>query len=106
MASPDRKTPSYPLFPVDMGPIREERTAAITGEDASVDEAEYGDAGNGADVWSDDLIGGVKPLEDYGDGEDIQPDEVRRFARESDEEEVELTAQPNELPPRDPTDNS
>ncbi|HEY3445392.1 MAG TPA: hypothetical protein VGK67_03465 [Myxococcales bacterium] len=109
MADPDRKAPKYPLFPVDQGPLREERTAGVTGEDATVDEAAFGDAGNGADVWSDDLAGGIKPIEDAGEGQDIQPDQVRRFLVEPEEEEGEereLTAQPNEPMPPDPTDNS
>ena len=107
MAGPERKAPKYPLFPVDEGPLREERTPGITGEDATLDEAEYGDAGNGADVWAADLRG-YKPIEDEGEGEDIQPDQVRHFAQSAEEEEAEedreITAQPNDLPPPDQVD--
>ncbi|MGC4115522.1 MAG: hypothetical protein QM765_13150 [Myxococcales bacterium] len=108
MADPDRKAPKYPLFPVDQGPLREERTAGVTGHDATFDEAEYGDAGNGADVWSAE-IRGYKPIEDFGDGEDIQPDQVRRYPTASEEEEEEgeereVTAQPNDQPPPDQVD--
>ncbi len=110
MADPDRKARKYPLFPVDQGPLREERTAGITGQDATIDEAEFGDAGNGADVWAADLRG-YKPIEDEGDGEDIQPDQVRRFPRASGEdedelEEREITAQPHDLPPPDQVDGN
>ena len=97
-----------PLFPVDMGALRDERTRALTGDDATVDEAAYGDAGNGADFWASDLAG-AQPIEDSGEGEDIQPDEVRRFGREreeavDDDDELRLTARPSVPLPLDPYD--
>lgn len=99
-AQDDRR---LPLLPVDKGPIREDRTPGVTGHDATFGQAEYGDAGNGADPYTD-LVGGVTPLEDEGNGADIGPDEVRLFPRESDEEEEEreITAQPNDPVPQDP----
>ncbi|MBI5548902.1 MAG: hypothetical protein HY901_33895 [Deltaproteobacteria bacterium] len=100
-----RGRPQIPLLPTDKGPIREERTLPLTGHDATYDEAEFGDAGNGAD-WYGSELDGCKPIEDEAAGEDIQPDQVRLFTevREG-EEEREITARPNDQVPRDDSDH-
>lgn len=77
----------------------DERTVELTGADASMDEAEYGDAGNGADPDGGDLAGRPpQPLEpDPADPEDILPDQIRRFPHTRRmEDESEVTARPNE----------
>lgn len=108
MANQTRKgRPTIPLLPVDKGSIRDDRTRELTGADASIDEAEIGDAGNGADPYGADLSGGLQHIEDEPAGEDIQPDEVRRFPRGSDEDERKersITAQPNDPVPEDPSE--
>ncbi len=86
----------------------DERTGELTGADASMDEAEYGDAGNGADPDGGDLAGRPpQPLEpDPANAEDILPDQIRHFphGRRGVEEEAEVTARPNEAAPAKPPD--
>ena len=104
MAKSNREgRPTIPLMPVDKSPIREDETKELTGFDAAMSEAEFGSAGNGADPYEGDLSGGIQPIEDEASGEDIGPDEVRRFPLASDEEEEEreITAQPNDHYPVD-----
>jgi len=98
-----RHSPTMPLMPADKGAIREERTRPLTGDDASVDEASFGDAGNGADYWSSDLKG-MQPIEDEADGDDIQPDEIRLFPRREAAQDPEVTAQPNDPVPQEPSE--
>jgi hypothetical protein len=91
-------------------PVREERDEdgdvgvyEVTGRDASPDEAMMGSAGNGASPSGADLVGGVKDIEDSARGEDIAPDQIKRFAAAG-EEDAEITAQPAERPERVETD--
>lgn len=77
---------------------QDEVTPEITGFDASMDEADVGDAGNGADVFGADLTGGL-PTDIEGDPdqpEDIVPDRIERFPGQPADEDREITAQPNE----------
>ncbi|MFN7132380.1 MAG: hypothetical protein ACK4N5_09860 [Myxococcales bacterium] len=85
----------------------EERTRELTGFDATMDEAEIGDAGNGAAPYGADLTGGMpRTLEDEPDHpDDIVPDQIARLervAREDDEREI--TAQPHEPMPIEPSE--
>lgn len=90
-------------------PRNDERTEEITGHNASMDEAEIGTAGNGADFYGGDLTGGgPSPIEDEPDNpEDILPDQIERLGEgesEGEEEEREITAQPHEQAPIDPAE--
>jgi len=87
-------------------PEQDERTDELTGTDASVDEAEIGDAGNGVDPWGGDLSGLPRRFEvDPNDPGDILPDQIRRFARTPRfDEDRELTAQPREAAPFEPSE--
>lgn len=83
----------------------EEETREVTGEDAGMDEAEIGDAGNGADPYGADLTGGFPhPIEDVPDEHDITPDRIERFPGAPVEPEEEITAQPDEHVPVDPSE--
>jgi hypothetical protein len=81
----------------------EETTPEITGEDAGMDQADMGDAGNGADPYGADLTGGPpREIEEEPDEHDITPDRIERFpgaGPEADEDDV--TARPDERPPID-----
>ncbi|HCF56849.1 MAG TPA: hypothetical protein DFS52_02495 [Myxococcales bacterium] len=87
-----------------------ERTDELTGFDATMDEAEPGSAGNGAAPYGADMTGGLpKPVEDTGESEDILPDQVQFFPsgvtpEVPPEEEPELSAQPSERMPLDPSE--
>lgn len=95
-----------------------EQTRQITGLDATMDEAEFGDAGNGADPYGADFTGGPPhSMEDDPDKpDDILPDQIERLERAAkaagqvrgsareDEADEGLTAQPLETPPADPTE--
>ena len=89
-----------PLLPTGN---RGEVTRELTGWDATMDEAEVGDAGNGADPWGADLTGGPpRSIEDPPDQpEDILPDRVQRWPGQPADQEVEVTAQPVEREPVD-----
>jgi hypothetical protein len=106
-----KKTP-FPrkgLYPTDLGPTEDEQTGALTGNDATMDEAEVGDAGNGADPYGADLTGGRSFIEDAPDEPaDILPDEVRDLPEERRQRRAqeEITAQPDEPAPSDPSDQS
>jgi hypothetical protein len=88
----------------------EERTDELTGWDASMDEAEAGDAGNGAAPYGGDMTGGLpREVEQVGESEDILPDQVRYFPKGvtpevPEDEERELTAQPDERMPIEPSE--
>lgn len=86
----------------------DERTDEVTGADASMDEAEYGDAGNGADPDGGDLAGRPpQPLEpDPADPEDILPDQIRRFPHTPRLDESEVTARPHRAAPHRPPERS
>jgi hypothetical protein len=77
---------------------RGETTRELTGYDATMDEAEIGDAGNGADPWGADMTGGPRrAMEDEPDQpDDIVPDTVSRWPGQPADEDRELTAQPAE----------
>jgi hypothetical protein len=83
--------------------VAAERTKAITGHDATMDEAMLGDAGNGADPFGADLTGGFpRDIEDEPDYGDIVPDVIERApGAYADEDEDEYTARPREQPPLD-----
>jgi hypothetical protein len=86
-----------------------ERTDELTGADATMDEADIGSAGNGADPYGGDLTGGLPaPIEAEPEAEDLLPDQIARFPEgvtpEASEEERELTAQPDERMPIEPSD--
>jgi hypothetical protein len=75
----------------------DERTPEVTGEDASMDQAEIGDAGNGADPFGADLTGGPpEPLEaDPADPSDILPDELKTLQHQGDRDrDVPVEAEP------------
>lgn len=59
---------------------RSDQTRELTGSDATMAEAEFGTAGNGANPFGCDLEGGpLRPFEDDpGAPVDIVPDEIRR----------------------------
>lgn len=62
-----------------------------------VSQAELGSAGNGAPLHGADRTGGRLEVEpEPGHPEDIVPDQIERFAAPAEEEEREITAQPNE----------
>lgn len=94
-------------------PDRSDETKELTGDDASVDEADFGSAGNGADPFEADLQGTTRKsrsVEPEAEGEDINPDRIERYpelagageglveeeAEDEEEEEREITAQPTE----------
>jgi len=74
----------------------QERTAPLTGSDASPSEAFVDlESGNGASPHGADLTGGVEPFEPPPHPEDILPDSIeRKNPPAEDEDEVEVTAQP------------
>jgi hypothetical protein len=91
-------------MPTRKTPNTDDRTEEITGYNASMDEAEIGTAGNGADIHGADLTGGVPiPIQDEPDfPDDILPDQIEHFNEGGErDEEVEVTAQPSENPPAD-----
>lgn len=79
---------------------RHEHTHGITGEDASMNEASIGDAGNGADPFGGDLTEGppVGLEGEPGHPEDILPDRIERLIVAAKEVE-EVTARSHEYPP-------
>lgn len=80
-----------------------EVTRELTGWDATMDEADIGDAGNGADPFGADLTGGFPiGLEAEPDQpDDIVPDRVERWPGQPADEDREITAQPSEHLPVD-----
>lgn len=85
---------------------RDDTSRELTGRDANMDEAEVGSAGNGADPYGADLYGGL-PVgieEDPDRPDDIVPDEIERWPGQPADEDRELTAQPSEPPPVDPSE--
>ncbi len=81
-----------------------ERTRPITGFDASVSEAEMGDAGNGSDPYVDFPEGLPEGYEHDPDlAEDILPDRIERDRKLRRQEEEE-TARPFEVQPIDPAE--
>lgn len=91
-------------------PTTKELTEEVTGQNASMDEAEIGTAGNGADYYGGDLTGGAPlPIEEEPDlPDDILPDQIERLGEKgepSSEEEGEITAQPNESAPIEPAES-
>lgn len=82
---------------------RGEETRELTGFDANMDEADIGDAGNGADPWGADLTGGFpRSMEAEPDQpDDIVPDAIERWPGQPADEDREITAQPNEPLPVD-----
>jgi len=89
-----------PLLPAEE---RGEVTRELTGWDATMDEAQIGDAGNGADPWDADMTGGPPAsLEaDPSHPEDILPDREERWPGQPADQDVEVTAQPVERQPVD-----
>ena len=83
--------------------VAAERTKAITGHDATMDEAMVGDAGNGADPYGADLTGGFpRDIEDEPEYGDIVPDTIERAPGAYPEpDEDEYTARPSEPMPVD-----
>jgi len=81
-------------------------TRELSGWDATMDEAEVGDAGNGADPWGADFTGGPpRPIEEDPDvPDDIVPDRVQVWPGQPADRDVEVTAQPSEPPPIDPAE--
>lgn len=86
--------------------VAAERTRAITGADATMDEAMLGDAGNGADPYGADLAGGFpRDIEEEPEYQDIVPDTIERVpGAYSEEDEDSYTARPLEPPPFDPAE--
>ena len=96
------KRPDYELaFDDD----RDVPTSELTGRDATMDEADAGDAGNGADPWGGDFTGGPpRDIEEEPDRpEDIVPDAIQRFPGQPVDQDREVTAQPSERPEWDPS---
>lgn len=85
---------------------RGETTRELTGFDATMDEAEAGDAGNGADPWGADMTGGPpRSIEEEPDRpDDIVPDRYERWPGQPADEDRELTAQPVERQLVDPSE--
>lgn len=86
---------------------QDETTRELTGYDAHMDEAAIGDAGNGADPYGADLSGGGMPTPIEGSPDhpqDIVPDEIERWPGQPADEERELTAQPQEPLPIEPSE--
>jgi hypothetical protein len=81
-------------------------TRELTGADAAMDEAEVGDAGNGADPYGADFTGGFpRPLEEEPAEHDIGPDRIESFPGATPEDEDrEITARPGEPQPFDPSE--
>lgn len=86
-----------PLHPVGE---RSETTRELTGWDATMDEAEAGDAGNGAGPWGADFTGGrPTPIEERPDApDDIVPDRIERWPGQPADQDRDVTAQPSERP--------
>lgn len=85
---------------------RDDTTRELTGRDADMDEAEVGSAGNGADPFGADLQGGL-PVDIEAEPDrpdDIVPDEIERWPGQPADEDRELTAQPSEPQPVDPSE--
>jgi len=95
-----RRDPLYPIGDT------EEVTRELTGFDATMDEAEAGDAGNGADPWGADMAGGLpRSIEDEPDRpDDIVPDREERWPGQPADEDREVTAQPADRQPIDPAE--
>jgi hypothetical protein len=75
----------------------DETTRELTGNDADMDEAEIGSAGNGTDPYGADLTGGFpQPIEDEPDEQDIAPDRIERFPGAAPEDEDGVTARPTD----------
>lgn len=94
--------PSYPSGPDD------EVTRELLGHDADMDQADPGNAGDGASPFGGDFTGGYPtPIQDPPDEpEDILPDRIEVWPeQEASElaEEDDLTVREREPPPIDPT---
>lgn len=83
----------------------DDETPELTGHDATMDEAEMGDAGSGASPYGADLTGGFpQGVEDAPDQpSDIVPDQVQKWPG-GEGEEAEVTAQSRDEIPFDPSD--
>lgn len=97
-----RPDTTYPTGPDD------EVTRELIGFDTDMDQANPGDAGNGASPFGGDFTDGLpEPIEDPPDvPADILPDRIERWPELGADELVEeddLTARPTEPPPVDPT---
>ncbi len=81
-------------------PVRtdDESTPELTGDDARPSEAALGSAGNGASPFGADLTGGVRELEDSPHPEDILPDHIERLAGAPADDDLAVTARPNDRP--------
>lgn len=97
-----RPNTTYPTGPDD------ESTRELVGHDADMDQANPGNAGDGASPFGGDFTGGLpEPIQDPPDQPgDILPDRIERWPEQEAaelEEEDDLTARPAEPPPVDPT---
>lgn len=83
----------------------DETTRELTGRDANMDQAQVSDAGSGADPYGADMTGGFPtPIDDQPEQRDIAPDLIEDWPGQAVTEERELTAQPTERPPVDPSE--
>ncbi len=97
-----RPDTTYPTGPDD------EVTPELIGHDADMDQADPGNAGDGASPFGGDFTGGYPtPIQDPPDvPADILPDRIEQWPEQEAaeiEEEDNLTAKPSEPPPIDPT---
>jgi len=84
-----------------------ERTEEVTGRDATMGQAEIGDAGNGADPYGADVLGGLPEIEEEARPSDILPDQLRPFPATkppTTRGDREVTARSSERPPIDPSE--